>query len=171
MGLGVFKFLRKAAVKSIAQVAQEDKWRKAGQLARRVKDKIPQEARRVFRAGEPLNLNSYDPHVGISVSRKRKYARNWQHFNGGDFNKYAIKPGAKILKHKDIPRELLTVEKIPVSGGRTIKSIMPRDTSMKELISYAKSKGYDAIDLSIIYPETHEYRVINPNVLLGEWII
>jgi hypothetical protein len=123
--------------------------------------------RRVFRAGRtPVSIMEWDPSVGISVTRKKGYAKDWRNIaSGGRIQKLTLKPGIKILRHKNIPRQLLKIEKFKM-GDRTIKNIMPRDTTMKELIRYAKDKKYDAIDLGIIYPGSHEYRVVNPAAIL-----
>lgn len=162
--MSIFKFLRKAATLPVlakevvkeaapaidraAQLSaarQESirKWRLAGAAKRKG-------GQNVFRAGEHFDIQAYDPYVGLSVTRKRKEARDWQRIQGGRFLRYKLHPKAKILRFKDIPKHLLSKEQYML-GNKKFTNWMPKDTTMRELNRYAYSKGYDAVDLEKIY--------------------
>lgn len=78
-----------------------------------------------------------------------------------------LDPGAKIMPFNEIPKEFLKTtsngEIFPRAQGGGASTL---DDIAQEILPYAKSKGYDAIDLRKMGNGSEsEIRVINPNVL------
>lgn len=73
-----------------------------------------------------------------------------------------IDKNAKILKFQDIPKEFITTK----GGGKlwpAMNDPYKSDVGNQAIVNYAKSKGFDGVDLSGF--GEGEIRVINPNVI------
>ena len=111
----------------------------------------------------------YDPQrvgtKGISLTSDPSIAKSFKSRfwadtgRNGSVTQFSIDPKARILKSDDIPADL-------------VKSPHGRDGDYEKILDYARSEGYDAVDLSRfkdikIWEKTpeSEIRVFNPKVL------
>jgi len=135
---------------------QEDKFAKYGaKIVQPISEDLQPLAQKVYRGGDVISPEKITE-SGISVSLGKEPASRFS-FGRGVKELY-LDQNAKILKFEDIPQEFIRKSK---SLGLT-----PADGTGKAIVNYARSKNYDAVNLTKF--GEGEIRVLNPNILLDQ---
>ena len=110
----------------------------------------------LFQGGPLLDISKIGEE-GISLTDSRATAKQFSKLWGrsGNINKIILSSDAKVMRFNDIPKEF--IEKSKTLG------LLPKNDTYKEIISYAKEKGFDAVDLRKF--GENEIRVLNPKVI------
>lgn len=109
----------------------------------------------VWRGGSNYHPKKVDPSEGVSFSYDRSIGQRFADMarvrgGSGPLQGFHIKPEAKILDMKDIPKKMWNSE--------------------YDMVAYAKKNGYDAIKIDKLgsYKEA-ELRVVNPEVVVDKY--
>lgn len=132
----------------------------------------------IYRGGGTLDEKRFGSH-GSSFSTDQKVANSFKNsFNidtagpegfgtKGVVEERYLKPDAKVLTHENMPSELKEGWK-----REGFKNEYPSDRYLNKVAEYAKSNGYDAVDLSGFGKKTHadtlyenEVRILNHDAL------
>lgn len=124
----------------------------------------------VYRGGDSKIDVSRGGGMGISVS-ERNIAENFTPPKGGIVDEAILPKNAKVLKDKEIPKELkndylqrakyLEKNAIKLSEKEFNRIQGEVIEKQKKIVDYARNNGFDAVE----FPFENEIRIVKPNVL------